>query len=248
MEQHLANATSTTLLHQLRDLWKSPRGTVLRIEALALVAIILSFFLAFFGCCRRWSNRWIVQKGFLAAHVLSLSLGTYSIGLMQSSSVKSEMYPIWAVSLLTLSGCIDQVTSYNSLDYKGPFSKMIFQLCLYCGYVLLMSFSTISTVFGNLAISTLSAIILVRGFHRSLALVLPSRIREQIGDLYPKETIALAGNDFSRLMVLLASYASDNNMHHNGKLIRCTMVDIYKGCTAMLSELATVRSQQQDHH
>ena len=78
--------------------------------------------------------------------------------------------------------------------------------------------------------------------------MLPSRIREQIGDLYPKETIALAGNDFSRLMVLLASYASDNNMHHNGKLIRCTMVDIYKGCTAMLSELATVRSQQQDHH
>jgi len=79
--------------------------------------------------------------------------------------------------------------------------------------------------------------------------VLPSRIREQIGDFYPKETIALAGNDFSRLMVLLGSYASDNNMHHNGKLIRCTMVDIYKGCTAMLSELQLeLRSQQQDHH
>lgn len=87
------NATSITLLHyQLIDLWRSPRGTVLRIEALALVAIALSFFLAIFGSCRRWSNRWIIQKGFMAAQVLSISLGTHSIGIMQSSSVKSEMY------------------------------------------------------------------------------------------------------------------------------------------------------------
>ena len=60
----VGNATSITLLHyQLIDLLRSPRGTVLRIEALALVAIALSFFLAIFGSCRRWSNRWIIQKG-----------------------------------------------------------------------------------------------------------------------------------------------------------------------------------------
>lgn len=35
MEQHLVNATSTTLFHRPRDLWKSPRGTVLHIQALA---------------------------------------------------------------------------------------------------------------------------------------------------------------------------------------------------------------------
>ena len=70
MEQHLLNATSTTLFHRPRDLWKSPRGTVLRIQALALVAITLSFLLAAFGSCRRWSKRWIVQKGYLVAQVL----------------------------------------------------------------------------------------------------------------------------------------------------------------------------------
>jgi hypothetical protein len=129
VEQHLGNKTSTTLLHQLRDIWRSPRGTVLRIEALALVAIALSFFLAAFGSCRRWSSRWIIQKGFMAAHVLSLSLRTYGIGLMQSSSVKSKMYPIWVVSLLTLFGCVDPVTTYVSLDCKGPLLKIIFQLC-----------------------------------------------------------------------------------------------------------------------
>jgi len=193
----VGNATSITLLHyQLIDLLRSPRGTVLRIEALALVAIALSFFLAIFGSCRRWSNRWIIQKGFLAAQVLSISLGTYSIGLMQSSSVKSEMYPIWAVSLFALIGCVDPVTSYNGLDYKSPFSRMIFQLCLYCGYVLLMSVSNISGVVGNLTIGVLSALTFIKGFHRSLALVLPSRMRDKLGELsfYGfEEPSALAG-------------------------------------------------------
>ncbi|KAL6640746.1 hypothetical protein ACP70R_021869 [Stipagrostis hirtigluma subsp. patula] len=181
MEQHLGNAASTTFSHRLRDPWKSPRGTVSRIEALAVVAIALSFLLAAFGSCRRWSNRWIVQKFFLAANVLSLSLGTYSIGLMQSLPVKSEMYPIWAVSLLTLFGCVDPVTtSYSGIDYKSPLSKMVFQLCLYCGYVLLMSISTISSDVGNIAITLLSVITFIKGFHRSLALVLQSRMRKAI--------------------------------------------------------------------
>ncbi|KAL6880491.1 hypothetical protein ACP4OV_012056 [Aristida adscensionis] len=131
LKQHLGNTTSTTILDQLRDLWRSPRGAVIRIEALALIAIALSFLLAAFGSCRRWSNRWIIQKGFLAANVFSLSLGTYSIGLMQSSSVKSDMYPFWAVSLLTLFGCpslvsvqpnqrqpfIRKLAGYMSLEY-----------------------------------------------------------------------------------------------------------------------------------
>ncbi|CAN6249283.1 unnamed protein product [Urochloa humidicola] len=194
--QHLRNATlATTSLHyQLSDLWRSPRGTVLRIEALALVAIAFSFFLAAFGSCRRWSNRWIVQKGFLAAQVLSLSLGTYSIGLMQSSSVKSEMYPIWAVSLFTLFGCVDPVTTYIGLDYKGPLLKMIFQLCLYCGYVLLMTVSTNFASVGKLAIGILSGITFIKGFYRSLALVLPSRMRNKLGELDSTEARALAGD------------------------------------------------------
>jgi hypothetical protein len=188
VEQHLENATSTTSLHYL---WRNPRGTVLCIQALAMVAIVLSFILVVYGSCRRWSNRWIIQKGFLAAQVVSLSLGTYSIGLMQSSSVKSEMYPVWAVALLTLFGCMDPVTSHNGLDYKSPLLKVIFQLCLYCGYVVLMSVSSISRVAGHLAIGVLSSITFIKGFHRSLALVLPSRKRNQLEVLQPKEPGAL---------------------------------------------------------
>jgi hypothetical protein len=204
-EQQLGNEMSATLMLQLTDIWRSPRGTVLRIEALALVAIVLSFFLAVFESCRCWSNRWIVRKGFLAAQVLSLSLGTYSIGLMQSSSVKSEMYPLWAVSLLALFSCvIDPVTTYIGLDYKGPLSKAIFQLCLYCGYVVLMSVSTITGVVGKPAIAVLTAITFIKGFHRSLALVLPSITRSHIGGLFSAETSALLVGDGKKLEVHLA--------------------------------------------
>ncbi|CAN6209151.1 unnamed protein product [Urochloa humidicola] len=235
VEQHLGNATSTTLFHRLSDLWKSPRGTVLRIEALALVAIVLSLFLAAFGSCRRWSNRWIIQKGFLAAQVLTLSLGTYSIGLMQSSSVKSEMYPIWAVSLLTLLGCVDPVTTYIGLDYKGPLLKMIFQVCLYCGYVMLMSVPTMSG--GNLlAIGVLSAITFIKGCHRSMAFVLPSRTWEQLEGLDSREPDALAG-DGEGLMVHLpiprVKRTWDRVATWDSKT---TISDIRSSCNHMLGE------------
>lgn len=184
MELNAGNKMSATSSDQWRHIWKSSRWIVLRIEALVLVAIIISFFLAAFGSCRRWSNRWIVQKGFFVAQALSLSLGTYSIGLMQSSSVKSEIYPIWTVSLFTLFGCIDPVTGYNGLDYQGPLIKMLYGIFLYCGYVLLMSISTMSSNVLKTAIIMLSFITFIKGVHRSLALVQQSRTRSMIQELY----------------------------------------------------------------
>ncbi|XBJ05956.1 hypothetical protein VPH35_024641 [Triticum aestivum] len=248
VEQHLENATPTTLLHyQLSDMWRSPRGTVLRIEGLALVGITCSFFLVAFGSCRRWSNSWIIQKGFLAAQVLSLSLGTYSIGLMQSSSVKSEMYPIWAVSLLTLFGCVDPITTYIGLEYKGPLLKIIFQLCLYCGYVLLMSVSTISGVVGKLAIGVLSAITFIKGFHMSLALVQPSRARDKLAEFHGTAPIkvvrkfngteigTLAG-DSGELQVHLPVYHLMQIKKRRGRkeYITTSMADIHSSCKEMM--------------
>ncbi|CAN6180886.1 unnamed protein product [Urochloa humidicola] len=221
MQQHLGNATSTTFFHHLTDLWKSHRGTVIRIESLVLVAIILSFFLAAFGSCRRWSNRWIVQKGFLAAHVLSLSLGTYGTGLMQSSSVKSEMYPAWAVSLLTLFVCVDSITAYNGLDYKGPLSETIFLLCLYCGYVLLMSISTICGVIGNTAIGVMCAITFIKGFHMSLALVLPSKARsiiENMGIVDKAEQYAFSNDNTNSELRYMVTYLPIDDMETAAQL------------------------------
>lgn len=183
LQLHLVmNATSRSFWHELRDLWNSPRGTVLRIESLALVAMVLSFFLAAFGSCRRWSNSWFIQKGFLAANALFLSLGTYCIGLMQSSQVKSEMYPLWAVSLLALLCCVDSAAA-SSLDSRSQLWKMLYQLCLYFGYVVLVSISTISSDIGNIAICLLAAVTFFKGLHRSMALVLPSSMRNMVKEI-----------------------------------------------------------------
>lgn len=188
----------------------NPRGTVLRIEALALVAIAISFFLATCGSCRRWSKSWILQKGFLAANALFLSLGTYSIGLMQSSPVKSEMYPIWAVSLFALLCCIDSVTMF-SFDNKSQVWKMLYQLFLYCGYVLLMSISSISSDIGNIAICVLSAITLLKGFHKSMALLLPGRMRNVIRDTQDSELFIVGLRYFTREKSLMVHLPLDED-------------------------------------
>ncbi|KAJ1255324.1 hypothetical protein BS78_K262700 [Paspalum vaginatum] len=181
-QQHLGSA------NHLSDIWNSPRGTVLRIEALTLVAIALSFFIAAFGV-------------FAAANGLFLSLGTYSIGLMQSSSVKSKMYPIWAVSLLGFLCCIDPSTRPGP-DNNIELWKMLYLLCLYNGYVMLMSISTISSDIYNVAICVLSAFTFMKGFHRSMALVLPGSMRNMVRGI-PEERAQFyfRYNDVAKLIV-----------------------------------------------
>jgi len=106
---------------------------------------------------------------------------------MQSSQVKSEMYPLWAVSLLALLCCVDSAAAApSSLDSRSQLWKMLYQLCLYFGYVLLMSISTISSDIGNIAICSLAAVTFFKGFHRSMALVLPSSMRNMVKEMHPR--------------------------------------------------------------
>ncbi|CAN6335072.1 unnamed protein product [Urochloa humidicola] len=97
---------------------------------------------------------------------------------MQSSSVKSRMYPVWSVSLLALFVSIDSINAY-SVDYSGQLLKMMYQLCLYFGYVLLITISTAASgdAAANAAIGVLCAITLYKGIHRLMAYVFPSRLR-----------------------------------------------------------------------
>jgi hypothetical protein len=150
--------------------------------------------------------------------------------------------PIWAVSLFALIGCVDPVTSYNGLDYKSPLSRMIFQLCLYCGYVLLMSVSNISGVVGNLAIGVLSALTFIKGFHRSLELVLPGRMRDKLGELSfygfqePSALAGAAGGSILRVNLPLPA----DGLTRVGLLLEIlddggttSIADIYRSCSYM---------------
>lgn len=130
------NATLALWSNRTRDFWKSPRVTFIRIEGLVVAAAIMVLFLAIFGSWSRKRRSLFIQKGVLGAYILS-SLVTYLLGSMQSSVVKSSMYPIWAVSLYTLIGCADSITAY-SLDDNKELSRQLYQFGLNTAYVLFL--------------------------------------------------------------------------------------------------------------
>lgn len=137
---------TTTILHHLKHGLNSPRATVIRIEALVAIATCLSFFLLIFGSWRRWCKHWFIQNGVLAAYTLSFSLVTYTMGSMQSSAARNEMFPVWALSLFPVLGCTNSITAY-SLDDNKQYMRHMIQQVLCTGYVFLI----ICTITNNLA-------------------------------------------------------------------------------------------------
>lgn len=59
---------------------------------------------------------------------------TYMIGLMQSSSINMDPYPVWAVSFFAVLGCTNSVTTFE-LDENKQWIKHYIQLILYYTYV-----------------------------------------------------------------------------------------------------------------
>lgn len=105
-------------------------------------------FLAAYGSLRRRRRSFVAQKVVLAAH-LSTSLVSYALGSMQSSPVKSSMYPFWAVSLYIMSGSADTITAYN-LDDNSQQMERIYQSFLSVFYVGLIAVTILNNSTGIL--------------------------------------------------------------------------------------------------
>lgn len=118
---------------------------MIRIEVLVSAVAIALFLLAIFGARRRRSRNWFIQKGAFGAYTLSFSVATYIIGSMQSSVLKSSMYPIWAVCLFFIHGCTDSITAY-SLEDNTQRTKLVYEAYMYFAYGLLL-FSSVPTVY-----------------------------------------------------------------------------------------------------
>ncbi|XP_048573950.1 uncharacterized protein LOC125554436 [Triticum urartu] len=137
------NSTIMTWSHDARDLWKNPKITMIWIELLVSLVAGILLLLACFGSRRRRSRNWFLQKGVLGAYTVSFSLATYTLGSMQSSEVKSSMYPVWALSLFMLHACTDSMTAY-SLDDNIQVTRLNYQAFMYHTYVVLL-FTTVHT-------------------------------------------------------------------------------------------------------
>ncbi|KAM3318344.1 hypothetical protein ACQJBY_035842 [Aegilops geniculata] len=121
-------------------LWDSPKAAVIRIKVLVSLVAGVLLLLAIFGSQRRRSRNWLLQNGVFGAFTLSFSVATYILGSMQSSLLKSTMYPIWAVSLIMLHGCTDSVTAYSLEDNK-QLTRSLYQAVMYSAYAFFLLIS-----------------------------------------------------------------------------------------------------------
>jgi hypothetical protein len=107
------------LSNRTKDFLKSPRGTFIRIEGLVVLAAAMLIFLAISGSWRRKRRCLLIRYAVMGAYTVSSSLVTYLLGSMQSvfREVKSSMYPIWAVRLMSMaSACLIPVIASLTLS------------------------------------------------------------------------------------------------------------------------------------
>jgi hypothetical protein len=193
-EIHITNATITRLSSHAKDIWKSPRGTVIRIEILVVLAAFFFLFLGVFGRYRRQSRNLFVQKGVFGVYTLSSSLVAYTLGSMQSSSVKSSMYRFWAISLFILHGCTDSITAHSLGDNK-EIMKNISQMLVYYMYgaFLIISYPNITTSRKNMMVFYLFGFYVVKFSHRISAFFLATgsgNVSKTVADyMYQKHKI-----------------------------------------------------------
>ncbi|KAG2639498.1 hypothetical protein PVAP13_2KG001964 [Panicum virgatum] len=163
------NATwTTTFSHGIMGWWKSERGTVFRIEALVVFVAIIMVFLGAYGSRRRRRRSFLAQKVVLAAYCLSTSLVSYTLGSMQSSPVKSSMYPFWAVSLYIMSGSADAITAY-SLDDNSRGMERFYQSLLGMFYVGLIAVSILNNLTGILLFINMAGLAFIKWSQRDWA-------------------------------------------------------------------------------
>ncbi|XP_048573949.1 uncharacterized protein LOC125554435 [Triticum urartu] len=166
------NSTVTSWSHNAKELWKNPRVTMIWIEVLVSLVAGILLFLAVSGSHRRRCRNWFFQKGVLGAYALSFSLAAYTLGSMQSSELKSSIYPIWGISLFMLHACTDSITAY-SLDDNKQVTRLKYQAAMYNLYVLLL-FATVQKDYIP-SIAFISIIALIRYLQRGTTIMLASR-------------------------------------------------------------------------
>ena len=117
-----------------------PRRTILEVEVFVAGAATLLVLQLVFGLSRRRSSSIWIQGAVWLAYTLSFPLVTYTFGLMQSSPAKSQLYPVWAMSLFLVAGCNNSVTAYD-LDENKQWKKQLFELgqqYVYSGLIFLL--------------------------------------------------------------------------------------------------------------
>ncbi|KAG0518538.1 hypothetical protein BDA96_09G184700, partial [Sorghum bicolor] len=106
------------------------------------------------------------------AYTLLFLIFTYMIGFMQSSSIKMDMYPVWAVSFFAVLGCTNSITAFE-LDDNKQWMKHYIQLILYYTYVSVL-LQHMSDAFVVTSVTLLFTVTIYKNFMQIQASVLAS--------------------------------------------------------------------------
>ncbi|KAG8056901.1 hypothetical protein GUJ93_ZPchr0002g23420 [Zizania palustris] len=112
-------------------------GQLARIEGLVTVSCFLVIILVFSSSRRRHQSNAVVSLVVWAAFMFNYPVISYTVGLMQSSSVRNELFVVWACFLLLLLGSADAMTAFSFNDSQQRARSMMNQ-ALHIMYLLFL--------------------------------------------------------------------------------------------------------------
>ncbi|XP_020156842.1 uncharacterized protein [Aegilops tauschii subsp. strangulata] len=115
----------------------SSAGQLARIEGLVTVACILVGILVVSNSRRRHDGRFMARLVVWGAFMFNFPVISYTIGLMQSSSIRNELFVVWACFLLLLLGSADTMTAFSFNDSSQQTRSMMNQ-ALHVVYLLFL--------------------------------------------------------------------------------------------------------------
>lgn len=105
----------------------SSTGRLARIEGLVGVGCILVGILVVSNSRRRHDSRALARLVVWGAFMFNFPVISYTIGLMQSSSIQNELFVVWASFLVLLLGSADTMTAFSFNDSSQQTRSMMHQ-------------------------------------------------------------------------------------------------------------------------
>ncbi|KAF8723355.1 hypothetical protein HU200_021879 [Digitaria exilis] len=135
MDQVVASARNATQAG--KQFASSSTGQLARIEGLVTVSCLLVGVLVLCNSRRRHDGRALHRLLVWGAFLFNYPVISYTIGLMQSSSIHNELFVVWACFLLLLVGSADTMTAFN-LDDKSQQTRLMLNQAIHIVYLLFL--------------------------------------------------------------------------------------------------------------
>uniref|UniRef100_A0A0E0JDX7 DUF4220 domain-containing protein n=1 Tax=Oryza punctata TaxID=4537 RepID=A0A0E0JDX7_ORYPU len=135
----LKDFVSQNATHAGKQFASSSAGQLARIEVLVTVGCLLVGVLVLCNSRRRYDGSALLRLFVWGAFMFNYPVISYTIGLMQSSSIQNELFVVWACFLLLLLGTADTMTAF-SFDDKSQLTRSMINQAIHVIYLIFLIF------------------------------------------------------------------------------------------------------------